>query len=555
MKSVAFRKVFSMFLILVMLSVNITPSFVTTVSAQSDEATAEDLFISEYIEGSSFNKAIEIYNGTGSAVDLSSYQVELYSNGASSASQTLSLSGTLENDDVLVLAHTSAEQAILDQADVVNGSIINFNGDDAFALKKDEAIIDMLGEIGVRDNFAADVTLVRDASITAPAETYEQGQWNDYASNTFAYLGSHTMDGAGEIDPPEEEPEEPADPDEVSSIGDARELSDGTNVMVEGIVTVDNAAISNGAQFTTYIQDETGGINLFSYEQGDLPDLVKGDRVQIVGELASYNGLKEIVPASIEILESDQALPEAQTITLEDLQDPAIAESYEGQLVQVNGYINTIPDSPAGGGYNVALVDAEFNGTTLRVMENALDISQVESGLWYDITAIVSQYNTYQLIPTGQEDLQVAPDQPEAPTSAGYYETTVESVTDGDTIRVANPVFGETRVRFLNMDTAETYAAKNKDPERAEINENQKYYGDLATDYIRELIQPGDEIYLKVGDEPTDDYGRILAEVIRKEDQLNINLEMVEAGYASTYFLAPVDEEAYPMYQQAVKEA
>lgn len=136
MKSVAFRKVFSMFLILVMLSVNITPSFVTTVSAQSDEATAEDLFISEYIEGSSFNKAIEIYNGTGSAVDLSSYQVELYSNGASTASQTLSLSGTLENDDVLVLAHTSAEQAILDHADVVNGSIINFNGDDAFALKK-----------------------------------------------------------------------------------------------------------------------------------------------------------------------------------------------------------------------------------------------------------------------------------------------------------------------------------------------------------------------------------------------------------------------------------
>ena len=34
-------------------------------------ATPEDLFFSEYIEGSSFNKAIEIYNGTGSSVDLS----------------------------------------------------------------------------------------------------------------------------------------------------------------------------------------------------------------------------------------------------------------------------------------------------------------------------------------------------------------------------------------------------------------------------------------------------------------------------------------------------
>jgi predicted extracellular nuclease len=35
------------------------------------KAAATDLFISEYIEGSSFNKAIEIYNGTGSDVDLS----------------------------------------------------------------------------------------------------------------------------------------------------------------------------------------------------------------------------------------------------------------------------------------------------------------------------------------------------------------------------------------------------------------------------------------------------------------------------------------------------
>ncbi|HBR56725.1 MAG TPA: deoxyribonuclease I, partial [Blastocatellia bacterium] len=35
----------------------------------ADAATSE-LFISEYIEGSSNNKALEIYNGTGSAIDL-----------------------------------------------------------------------------------------------------------------------------------------------------------------------------------------------------------------------------------------------------------------------------------------------------------------------------------------------------------------------------------------------------------------------------------------------------------------------------------------------------
>ena len=35
-----------------------------------------DLFFSEYVEGSSFNKAIEVYNPGPGAVDLSSYTVE-----------------------------------------------------------------------------------------------------------------------------------------------------------------------------------------------------------------------------------------------------------------------------------------------------------------------------------------------------------------------------------------------------------------------------------------------------------------------------------------------
>ena len=47
-------------------------------------AAPSELFFSEYVEGSSFNKAIEIYNGTGAPVDLTAggYTLELYSNGA-----------------------------------------------------------------------------------------------------------------------------------------------------------------------------------------------------------------------------------------------------------------------------------------------------------------------------------------------------------------------------------------------------------------------------------------------------------------------------------------
>ena len=54
------------------------------VGASGASAAPSDLFISEYVEGSSNNKAIEIFNGTGAPVDLAAggYQVQLYFNGS-----------------------------------------------------------------------------------------------------------------------------------------------------------------------------------------------------------------------------------------------------------------------------------------------------------------------------------------------------------------------------------------------------------------------------------------------------------------------------------------
>ncbi|HNQ44310.1 MAG TPA: lamin tail domain-containing protein [Candidatus Cloacimonadota bacterium] len=55
-------------------------------------AQAANLFFSEYIEGSSNNKAIEIFNGTGETVDLSEYSVKLGSNGGEwSATNSITL--------------------------------------------------------------------------------------------------------------------------------------------------------------------------------------------------------------------------------------------------------------------------------------------------------------------------------------------------------------------------------------------------------------------------------------------------------------------------------
>ena len=72
-----------------------------------------DLFISEYIEGSSNNKGIEIFNPTGASVDLSNYFVKLSRNGSGwgmydadteESGFVYQLDGALANGDVLVIA-------------------------------------------------------------------------------------------------------------------------------------------------------------------------------------------------------------------------------------------------------------------------------------------------------------------------------------------------------------------------------------------------------------------------------------------------------------------
>jgi predicted extracellular nuclease len=99
--------------------------------------SSTDLFLSEYVEGTSFNKALEIYNGTGAPVNLaqSSYKIAVYFNGNTSAGTTIALTGTIAAGDVFVLADFRADPAILAQADQTTGASL-FNGDDAVALVK-----------------------------------------------------------------------------------------------------------------------------------------------------------------------------------------------------------------------------------------------------------------------------------------------------------------------------------------------------------------------------------------------------------------------------------
>jgi len=172
-----------------------------------------DLFFSEFIEGTSNNKALEIFNGTGTAIDLAAgnYVVQMYFNGSTTAGLTINLTGTVASGDVFVLAQSSANATILAQADQTNGAGW-FNGDDAVVLRKggsSGAIIDSIGQIGFDPGTewgsgltsTADNTLRRNSSIIAgdtnPSDSFDpSAQWDGFATDTFDGLGSHTINVA-----------------------------------------------------------------------------------------------------------------------------------------------------------------------------------------------------------------------------------------------------------------------------------------------------------------------------------------------------------------------
>ncbi|MGB6168579.1 MAG: lamin tail domain-containing protein, partial [Geitlerinemataceae cyanobacterium] len=167
-----------------------------------------EIFISEYIEGSSFNKAIELYNPTAEIIDFATglYSLELYSNGSATPNNSLNLTGTIDPGETFLLTHGSANQTLLDRADITNNFVINFNGDDAIVLKKNDSIIDAIGHIGFDPGTqwgsgnvsTLNHTLRRRSNITMgdpnPNDIFDPSvEWEGFANDTFDGINSHNV--------------------------------------------------------------------------------------------------------------------------------------------------------------------------------------------------------------------------------------------------------------------------------------------------------------------------------------------------------------------------
>lgn len=325
---------------------------------------AGDLILSEYVEGSSNNKALEIFNGTGAAIDLGTggYNIQMFFNGSSSAGLTINLTGTVADGDVFVLAQASAAPAVLAVADQTSAASW-FNGDDAVVLRRSTTVIDSLGQVGFDPGTewgtgvisTADNTLRRKDCTpdTATGDTFDPAVlWDGFATNAFDGLGAHTC---GNVPPPP-----PPVPDyEVFEIQGAGLTSPYVGQTVRTLDNTVTGVAANGFFIQTPdnradLNPETSnGIFVFT---GSAPTVHVGDQVDVKGTISEFFSQTEIdTPGMTQVTVDATGLPLPEPVLLDaDTPSPVQPqpanemERFEGMIARIENGLATGPTDRFG---------------------------------------------------------------------------------------------------------------------------------------------------------------------------------------------------------------
>ena len=201
---------------------------VTGAGTWSFTVASNELYFSEYVEGNSYNKALEIFNPTDETVDLSKYGIAININGGSWHAPD-PLTGMLDPGDVYVLIHPGFDFSLIDSAAVVDtiwSFATNHNGNDGRALAKllegswdDDHTSSFIDVIGYNDGdpgdgwdvagvtaATKDHTLMRKATISigntdfteSAGTNSEDSEWRVFDQNFVTNLGYATPDASDE---------------------------------------------------------------------------------------------------------------------------------------------------------------------------------------------------------------------------------------------------------------------------------------------------------------------------------------------------------------------
>ncbi|WP_018624152.1 ExeM/NucH family extracellular endonuclease [Kangiella aquimarina] len=309
-----------------------------------------ELMISEYVEGSSYNKAVELYNSGAQSIDLSSYALNFYFNSNTAPGKKIPLSGTLLAGETYVVAHSNSDPGLANLAQLLNGGSW-FNGDDAVTLEHSGVVIDSVGQIGVDPGsfWGTNTLKTQDMSLRRNSVSYDANaldsfdpaaSWNgtliDDFSDLGVFSGGNTQPGV-----------------EIGACNDNATLihaiqGNGTSsnmlnnqVVIEAVVVGDfqNSDQLNGffvqEEATDHDTDNTTSEGLFIYEGGFETPLTIGDKVRVLATVQEFGGKTQLANIT-DVLVCDSGLNIQPTMLSLPLSNADALESYEGMLVSFN---------------------------------------------------------------------------------------------------------------------------------------------------------------------------------------------------------------------------
>lgn len=384
---------------IIMLKTKITP--LALVLASLSTPASANLIISEYIEGSSNNKAIELYNTSSGELSLDGYNLSLYSNGnpdLASPNNTLDLTGSLAADGTFVIVNAGSGDELKGKASI-ESTVTYFNGNDALVLTKDGIIVDSFGQLGFDPGSSwseggvstVNKTLRRKADITAgrstATDTFNPSEeWEQFDQDDFSNIGLYDE----ETEPtPEPEPVAPLECGTTKTLinviqgegGDSTLLN--TEVELEGIVTADFQGTEQlGGFFITSLDADIDtnpltSEGVFVYFADTAVDI--GDHIRVKGSVAEYFNATQIGDVSQVEVCATSLTTTATKIAL-PVTDVADLEAYEGMLVSLEQPLMVTNNYGLGRYGEVGLATERlYQGTQIALPGDAANTIEAEN--------------------------------------------------------------------------------------------------------------------------------------------------------------------------------